>query len=78
MTKRSCVLDQARRAAGLTHGELWFRYFELGGMGTALEVEAYVFEALVPSAQDGDLIVTALNERFSELGGGRPVPYVQD
>ena len=78
MTKQLCVLDQARRAAGLTHGELWFRYFELGGMGTALEVEAYVYQALVPSAHDSDLIVTALNERFSELGGGRPGPHVQD
>lgn len=78
MTKQPCVLDEARRAAGLTHGELWFRYFELGGMGTALEVEAYVYQALVPSDYDGDLIVTALNERFFELGGGRPVSYVQD
>ena len=30
------VLDRARQDAGLTHGELWLRYFQLGGMSTAL------------------------------------------
>ena len=26
------VLDGYRQEAGLSHGELWLRYFELGGM----------------------------------------------
>jgi len=33
---------------------------------------------LAPSAHDHDLIAHALNERFTELGGDHPVPYVED
>ncbi len=47
-------------------------------MGTALEVEAYLYGALIASAHEGDLIATALNERFSELGGDHPIPYSDD
>lgn len=72
------TLDEYRRDALLSHDELWFRYFELGGMSTALEVEAFVYGALKPSAHDSDLIAHALNERFVELGGNHPVPYAED
>ena len=68
-------LDEARRSAGLTHGELWLRYFELGGMSTALEVEAFLYGALQPTAHDHDVLAHALNERFVELGGNHPVAY---
>ena len=71
----STVFDRARQDAGLTHGELWFRYFELGGMSTALQVEAFCYGALQPSAHDHDVIAHALNERFVELGGNHPVAY---
>ena len=71
-------LDAYRGDAGLSHGELWFRYFELGGMSTALEVEAFLYGALEPTRHDHDVIAHALNERFSELGGNHPVPYVED
>ncbi|MHB1534914.1 MAG: hypothetical protein ACYC1D_09970 [Acidimicrobiales bacterium] len=76
--KRSDVLDQARQDAGLSHGELWLRYFELGGMSTALQVEAFLYGALHPSTHDHDLVAHALNERFVELGGNHPVPYSED
>jgi hypothetical protein len=72
------LLDRARRDAGLTHGELWLRYFELGGMSTALQVEAFLYGALRPSAHDYDVVAHALNERFVELGGNHPVPYAED
>lgn len=62
----------------LSHGDLWLRYFELGGMSTGLQVEAYLYGALRPSRHDHDIIAHALNERFVELGGNHPVPYVQD
>ena len=58
--------------------DLWFRYFSLGGMSTALEVEAVLFGALVASPHDRDVLAVALNERFAELGGDHPVPYVDD
>jgi hypothetical protein len=74
----STVLDQAREDAGLSHGELWLRYFGLGGMSTALQVEAFLYGALQPSAHDYDVVVHALNERFVELGGNHPVAYSDD
>ena len=72
------MLNQARTDAGLTHGELWLRYFELGGMSTAFELEAFLFGALRPSPRDHDVIAHALNERFVELGGNHPVPYAEN
>lgn len=71
-------LDQGRRGAGLTHGDLWLRYFELGGMSSALQVEAFCYGALRPSDHDHDVIAHAINERFSELGGDHPVAYSDD
>ncbi|MEO5680823.1 MAG: hypothetical protein ABIS47_14275 [Acidimicrobiales bacterium] len=78
MTGPAGTLELARLEVGLSHGELWFRYFALGGMSTSLEVEAYLYEALIPTTYDRDLVATALNERFSELGGDHPIPYSDD
>jgi len=74
----SDTLERFRKDADLTRGELWLRYFELGGMGTALELEAILYGALLPSPHDHDVIAHALNERFVELGGNHPVPYVSE
>jgi hypothetical protein len=71
------LLDRYRLNAGLSHGDLWLRYFELGGMDDALELEAILYGALEPSPHDREVIAHALNERFVELGGNHPVPYVQ-
>ena len=49
--------------------------FRLGGMSTAMELEAFLYGALQPSAHDREVIAQALNERFVELGGNHPVPY---
>ena len=66
-------LDRFRRKAGLSHGELWLRYFELGGMSTGFELEAFLYGLMSPSAHDRDVIAHAINERFVELGGNHPV-----
>ena len=71
------VLDRFRRDAGLSHGELWLRYFELGGMSNTMELEAFLYGVLQPSAHDREVIAQALNERFVELGGNHPVPYTE-
>jgi hypothetical protein len=71
-------LDLYRQEAGLSHGELWMRYFELGGMSTGFELEAFLYGVLSPSAHDHDVIAHAINERFSELGGDHPVAYSKD
>lgn len=75
MRERSDVLQQARNEVGLTVGELWLRYFGLGGMVTPLEIDAVVHGALAPSDADYDILAHAINERFLELGGDHPVPY---
>lgn len=72
------ALDEYRRDARLTHGELWLRYFELGGMSSAVALEAFLYGALQPTAHDHDVIAHVLNERFAELGGNHPVPYSDD
>ena len=74
----SDTLDRARREAMLTIGALWLRYFELGGMGTALELEAYLYGALQPTEHEYDVLAHTLNERFVELGGNHPIPYSDD
>ena len=72
------VLEQGRREVGLSVAELWLRYFALGGMSTALEVEAVLYGALVATVHDRDVLAVALNERFSELGLDHPIPYAGD
>jgi len=71
-------LARARRELGLSITELWWRYFALGGITTALELEAILYHALVPTVEDYDLLALALNERFSELGRDHPLPYSTD
>jgi hypothetical protein len=70
------ILDTYRQEAGLSHGELWLRYFELGGMSTGFELEGFLYGVIVPSRHDHDVIAHAINERFVELGGNHPVPYL--
>ncbi len=76
--KLTDVLDLARQEAMLSIGALWLRYFELGGMATALELEAYLHGALQPSAHEYDVLAHTLNERFVELGGNHPIAYSDD
>ncbi|MDX6217605.1 MAG: hypothetical protein QOG99_3189 [Frankiales bacterium] len=71
-------LNLARQDAGLSQHELWVRYFALGGMTPALELEAVCHGAMVATEPDHDRIAHALNERFTELGRNHPVPYSED
>ena len=71
-------LESARRELGLTVSDLWWRYFALGGMSTELEIEAILYQALIATPADHDLLAVALNERFSEIGGDHPIPYSDD
>ncbi len=69
------VTDRTRRDSGLSHPDLWIRYFALGGMSTPAEVETYLRYGVAPSSHDHDILAQALNERFSELGRNHPVHY---
>ena len=57
------ALEQARRYLGLSQGELWLRYFQLGGMSTAFQVEAYLYGALIPTPHGGDHPVPDSDDR---------------
>lgn len=72
------MLGRSRQDAGLSHSELWLRYFELGGMSTVFQVEAVLHSALVANSHEHDVLAHALNERVIELGGNHPVPYSDD
>ncbi|MEX2620417.1 MAG: hypothetical protein WD250_09370 [Egibacteraceae bacterium] len=72
------ALDLFRQEAGLSQGELWWRYFRLGGMSDPFQLDAFLHGALQPTAHDGDVIAHALNERFGEQGRNHPVPYSED
>lgn len=72
------LLERARQGLDLSVSDLWWRYFAIGGMSTELEVEAILYQALLPSGSDLDMLAAALNERFSELGGDHPLPYSDD
>ncbi len=72
------VLEQARRDLGLSVDDLWYRYFALGGMSAALEVEAILYGALLTDEHNRDVLAVALNERFSELGRDHPLAYSDD
>lgn len=71
-------LEAARKELGLSMADLWFRYFTVGGMSTALEVEAVLYGALIATPGERDTIAVALNERFAEQGGDHPIPYSGD
>ena len=71
-------LEQFRQDADLTRSELWLRYFELGGMSTALQLEAFLYGVLEPTVADHDVVAHALNERFVELGENQSVAYSSD
>jgi hypothetical protein len=70
------VLGMYCQEAGLSHGELWLRYFELGGMSAGFELEGILCGVLAPSAYDHDIIALAINERLVELGVQPAIPYL--
>jgi hypothetical protein len=68
------VFDAYRQEAGLSHGELWLRYFELKHEHRIRSRGLPLWSAR--PHHDHDVIAQALNERLAELGGNHPVPYV--
>ena len=78
MADNADILERARIDVGITVAELWVEYFGLGGMATALEIDAYLNGALVATIEDRDLLAVALNERYAANGDDHPLPYAGD
>jgi serine/threonine protein phosphatase PrpC len=69
------ALDVGYRRAELTLGQLWLRYFSLGGVAGAGEVEAYLGGTLPLPPLQRDILAQVVNERLDELTWRHRVPY---
>lgn len=70
------VLDGARRRAGLSVEALWIRYFELGGLASVIELDAFLGGALVPARLERDILAHAINEALSDRGVSADLGYL--
>ncbi len=71
-------LDQARRRAGLSLETLWVRYFELGGLASVVELDAFLKGALVPTRLERDILAHAVNEELRDRGIEERLDYAFD
>lgn len=70
------ALDTARRRAGLSLESLWIRYFELGGLASVMELDAFLRGALMPDRLERDVVAHAINEALREKGIGDGIDYL--
>lgn len=71
-------LERARRELQLPMADLWVRYFALGGMSAALDLEAILFGAITTTDHNRDVIAVALNECFAERRLPDRLPFAND
>ena len=71
-------LQAAREGIGLSIEDLWVRYFGLGGNAEVFDVDAYLAGAAGLDWREHNVLTLALNERFLEMGGNHPLPYLGD
>jgi hypothetical protein len=68
------MLAAAMTSAGIEVGELWLKYFSLGGDAGEYEVEAYVRGLLSLPVLERDLLAMAANELHTQTPHGN-APY---
>ncbi len=71
-------LEEARGLSGLSHADLWMRYFALGGTASKEHTKAFLNASRVLETAQQDVLAHALNERFYEMGQNHPVFYPGD
>ncbi|MDQ2625054.1 MAG: serine/threonine-protein phosphatase [Actinomycetota bacterium] len=69
------LIVAGQHKAHLTVGELWRRYFELGGTASPIEVDAFLNGALALPGDQRDRLSLAVNEHLDGLAGQRRAPY---
>jgi hypothetical protein len=69
-------LESFRRDLILTRVELWVHYVGLGGRARMGDVSGYLAGERQLDRLEHNTIAQALNERFMDLGGNHPVPYL--
>lgn len=72
------LLAHALNSAGIRAGELWLRYFSIGGNADEYEVEAYIQSMLSLPQYERDLLAHAANELIDELPPRPRAPYMED
>jgi len=70
------LIELYRRYACLSIHDFWLRCFELGGMNTPWELDAFLHEASLPTDHEHNLMALALNEYFVEIGVSQAVSYI--
>ena len=63
---------------GLEHGDLWLRYFALGGLSSSDDLRRWLAGLITISDPEYDLLAQALNDAFSGTEHGFPVPYADE
>jgi hypothetical protein len=74
-SKQARLLALAIGRAGITSGELWLRYFSIGGSAGEYEVEAYLHGLHSLPVLQRDLLAHAANELIDELPPIPRAPY---
>jgi hypothetical protein len=69
------ILDEGRRLAALTIGQLWWSYVAIGGTARPTEVAGFMSGEAVPDAVQYDLLAQVLNDSLTGLGLDHSVPY---
>ncbi|GAA2173037.1 hypothetical protein GCM10009784_05830 [Arthrobacter parietis] len=67
-------LSEVLARADITTGELWLRYFSIGGSAGEYEVDAYLQSLISLPKLERDLLAMAANELCAD-GSGPRAPY---
>ena len=71
-------VEKYRQYAVLSIEELWLRCFELGGMSTQLQLDAFLPGIIRPTPHEHNLMAVALNQYFMEIDPSQFAPYIED
>jgi len=75
---RASALEAARDVLGLSVSQLWLAYFGLGGNLQPAAISAALSGDLDLGDHDHDVLVQALNDRFSDLDQNHPLAYADE
>ena len=76
--EQSRLLHHALDSAGIGTGDLWLRYFSIGGNAGEYEVDAYIQTILSLPPSERDLLAHAANELIDELPARPRAPYLDE
>jgi hypothetical protein len=76
--EQSRLLHRALKGAGIGTGDLWLRYFSIGGNVGEYEVDAYIQTIMSLPSSERDLLAHAANELIDELPPRPRAPYLDE